>query len=75
MVEVLGLVNGDVYVNVGVMMGNYGVKILIVGGYVGFDDDILVLVIKDNFGKIIEFVIIKSGVEGVDFGVDGDFKI
>ena len=74
-VEALGSANGDAHANAGATMGNHGVKTPTVGGYAGIDDDTSVSVTKDNSGKTTELVITKSGAEGADFGVDGDFKI
>ena len=73
-VEALGSANGDAHANAGATMGNHGVKTPTVGGHAGLDDDTSVSVTKDNSGKITELVITKSGAEGADFGVDGDFK-
>ena len=74
-VEASGSANGDAHANAGATMGNHGVKTPTVGGHAGLDDDTSVSVTKDNSGKITELVITKSGAEGADFGVDGDFKI
>lgn len=74
-VEALGSANGDAHANAGATMGNHGVKTPTVGGHAGLDADTSVSVTKDNSGKITELVITKSGAEGADFGVDGDFKI
>ena len=73
-VEALGSANGDAHANAGATMGNHGVKTPTVGGHAGIDDDTSVSVTKDNSGKTTELVITKSGAEGADFGVDGDFK-
>lgn len=73
-VEASGSANGDAHANAGATMGNHGVKTPTAGGHAGIDDDTSVSVTKDNSGKITELVITKSGAEGADFGVDGDFK-